>query len=41
MIKVNYTAQKMLLLNFQNSQMKKWGETLFGVSDQKLFGGII
>ncbi len=30
MIKVNYTAQKKLLLNFQNSQMKKRGETLFG-----------
>ncbi len=28
MIKVNYTAQKKLLLNFQNSQMKKRGETL-------------
>ncbi len=28
--KVNYTAQKKLLLNFQNSQMKKRGETLFG-----------
>ncbi len=30
MIKVNYTAKKKLLLNFQNSQMKKRGETLFG-----------
>ena len=28
-IKVYYTAQKMLLLNFQNSQMKKQGATLF------------
>ena len=26
----NYTAQKKFLLNFQNSQMKKRGETLFG-----------
>ncbi len=25
-----YTAQKKFLLNFQNSQMKKRGETLFG-----------
>ncbi len=25
-----YTAQKRFLLNFQNSQMKKRGETLFG-----------
>ncbi len=30
MIKVNYTTKKKLLLNFQNSQMKKRGETLFG-----------
>ena len=30
MIKVNYTAQKKLLLNFQNLQMEKRGETLFG-----------
>ncbi len=30
MIKVNYTAPKKFLLNFQNSQMKKRGETLFG-----------
>ncbi len=30
MITVNYTAQKKLLLNFRNSQMKKRGETLFG-----------
>ncbi len=29
-IKVHYIAQKKLLLNFQNSQMKKRGETLFG-----------
>ncbi len=28
-IKVNYTAQKKLLLNFQNLLMKKRGETLF------------
>ncbi len=28
--KANYTAQKKFLLNFQNSQMKKRGETLFG-----------
>ncbi len=28
-IKVNYPAQKKLLLKFQNSQMKKRGETLF------------
>ncbi len=30
MIKGNYTAPKKLLLNFQNSQLKKRGETLFG-----------
>ncbi len=27
---ISYTAKKNLLLNFQNSQMKKRGETLFG-----------
>ncbi len=31
---INYTAQKKLLLNFQNSQMKKRGETLFGECTQ-------
>ena len=30
MIKVDYTAQKKLLHNYQNLQMKKRGETLFG-----------
>ncbi len=30
MIKINYTAQKKILLNFQNLQMKKRGEPLFG-----------
>ncbi len=27
---ISYTAPKKLLLNFQNSQMEKRGETLFG-----------